>query len=209
MKYKISSSSFIAASDTFEKLPSANGPEVCVLGRSNVGKSSLINKLLSRRDLARVGKTPGSTKLICMYEVLFSENRSNAKKMKRGVLSDLPGFGYAKTSNVNRISWSKLLTSYLQERESLKLVILLVDVRRDLGKEEKEIIEVGKEGGLAIAITKADKVTKNELTKRKQYFQKETGLPDEAIFVTSSESATYKAGMESLRDLICSFFLPE
>lgn len=206
-KYKISRSDFIAASDKLVSLPKGRGLEVCLAGRSNVGKSSLINKILGRRSLARTGKTPGSTKVICLYEVNFNEARSNAGKDKIGTLADLPGYGYAKTSYDNRQGWSELICAYLTERNVLQLVVLLVDIRRDLEFEEKEIIKLGANFNIVLALTKVDKVKKNEIIKRANYFKTESGIPSERIILTSSESTDFKDGMEKLRDIICAHFI--
>lgn len=207
MKYKIHSSDFIAASNKLETLPKPKGFEVCVLGRSNVGKSSLINRLLERKKLARTGKTPGSTKNICMYKLSFGDTKANSKSMHIGTLSDLPGYGYAKTSNENRELWSQLITSYLINRTTLKLVLLLVDIRRNIEEEERQILEMGKEGGMILVLTKSDKVSRVEKDKRMAYFLRESGLPNTAIVSISTEDASYKKATDALRDTICEYLI--
>lgn len=205
MKYKILSSDFIAASNKLQTLPKPKGFEVCMLGRSNVGKSSLINRILERRKLARTGKTPGSTKHICMYKISFGEVKANSKKVFIGTLSDLPGYGYAKTSVENRELWSNLITSYLLERKTLKLVLLLVDIRRDLGEEEKQVLELGKSGGMLLILTKSDKVKNVEKEKRVAYFCKESGLDKDDIIPVSTEDSAYKKNTDILRDRLCEY----
>ena len=209
-KYKITDSSFLAASDENQSLPKGSGLEVCFVGRSNVGKSSLINTVLGRKSLARIGKTPGSTKKICLYKVSYLENRSNAsKKEKIGTLVDLPGYGYAKTSQENKVLWSNLISKYLIERNNLSLVVLLIDVRRDIGEEENNILDLAREngGGLVIALTKADKLKKNELNKRLNYFMENSNVSKEMIFLTSSLKSDFKTGILNLRDLVCEHFI--
>lgn len=203
MRYKIKQAEFIAASNTYQGLPKSKGPEVCLLGRSNVGKSSLINALVARKSLARVGKTPGVTKNICMYSIKYQETRANAGKEKSGMLCDLPGYGYAKTSQENKKLWSDLICSYLAEREALVKVVLLVDIRRDLGFEEEQVLTMSNKDGLLLALTKSDKCTLNELNKRIEYFSKVSSLSKESIFTVSTQDSKFKKSLDDLRDHIC------
>jgi GTP-binding protein len=206
MNYNIHQADFIAASDKIKTLPKAGGKEVCIVGRSNVGKSSLINKLVGRKSLARVGKMPGSTKVICLYGIKFYNADKKEKKLEFGVLADLPGYGYAKTSNEKRELWSDLICSYITTRKALRAVVLLVDIRRDLGEDERQILDLVNEDGIMLCLTKADKLTKNELNKRLNYFSKEIDKPKEDILCVSSHDQSFSSSIEKLNDFICSYF---
>lgn len=111
-------------------LPAPNLPEIAFAGRSNVGKSSLINKLLNRRGIAKTSSTPGRTQSINF--ILINQNC---------FLVDLPGYGYAKVPLVIKKSWGQLIQGYLQERSSLKLLVLIVDARRQANEEEKLFVQ--------------------------------------------------------------------
>ena len=100
--------------------PNTGWPEIALAGRSNVGKSSLINALVNRKALARVGNTPGKTRIINFYNINDSIS-----------LVDLPGYGYAKVSREEKMSWGRLAETYLNSRKNLNMILLLVDIRHD------------------------------------------------------------------------------
>lgn len=137
------------------------------MGRSNVGKSTLVNALLGRRRLARTSSTPGKTRRIHFYRV---EGGSGAGRASSAFyLVDLPGYGYAAVSKRERAAWRPLVESYLRaERDPLRGAILLIDVRRELAHEERDLLEwLGREQiKVAVALTKADKVSASELFRR-------------------------------------------
>ncbi len=152
-KFRIIESKFVYSADSPAIFPPQELPEVCIIGRSNVGKSSMINELLQRKKLARVGKTPGVTKVICFYELDYKKNGEDQDPtVGKGKLVDLPGYGYAKTGGPNRNKWSKLITGYLADRACLQAVILLLDIRREIGEEEKEIDQADGHGGSSITV---------------------------------------------------------
>jgi GTP-binding protein len=134
-------------------------PEVAFAGRSNVGKSSLINTLTGRKGLARTSSTPGCTRSINFFHIRAADGLNFQ-------LVDLPGYGYAKRSKAERASWGPLLEGYLLERAPLRAVVLLVDVRRGLEAEEEELLEFLRQPGAAtrptpgvvLVATKVDKV---------------------------------------------------
>jgi len=140
--------------------PRAPVPEVAFLGRSNVGKSSLLNRLLQRRSLARTSRTPGRTRLVNFFRVVRPE----------GELSfvDLPGYGYAKVSQRERRAWQVLIESYLGARASLRLAILLHDARRDPGPDEVDLVAWLRERGVRVvgAATKLDRLSARERAQR-------------------------------------------
>ena len=115
---KISSAEFVTSSDCLKNCPEFNLPEIAMIGRSNVGKSSLINAITSRRNMARTSNTPGKTRLINFYKI-----------NDKFILADLPGYGYAKISKSEQEKWKKNLEDYLLNRDSLVAVIQLIDAR--------------------------------------------------------------------------------
>lgn len=205
-KYRIIESNFVYSADSPAILPPQGLPEVCMLGRSNVGKSSLINELLQRKKLARVGKNPGVTKVICFYDVIYKVINDPEVEPKKGKLVDLPGYGYAKVSAVNRAKWSTLITSYLSNREALQAVVLLFDIRRDIEPEEREILNLTKGEGVLIGITKSDKLNQKDLQKRKTYFLQECGVTEENIFFLSTLSKLGGKEVDRLRDTIIEYY---
>jgi GTP-binding protein len=132
---RIVSADFVAAAAETVQLPPAVGVEIAFAGRSNVGKSSLLNSLLGRKNLVRTSSTPGSTRQI----VFFEARAADGLLLK---LTDLPGYGYAKRSKSERKSWGSLMEQYLLERSSLGVVVLLVDARRGLEDDDRALLEM-------------------------------------------------------------------
>ncbi len=133
--------------------PDLGVPEIAIAGRSNVGKSSLINKLVNRRGLARVSNTPGRTQLLNFFLVNDAFT-----------ICDLPGYGYAKVPEAVRRQWGPMVERYLAEREALRAMLLLVDVRREPGEWEAQLIGWLTANGIALVpvITKVDKLPKSK-----------------------------------------------
>ena len=154
---------FVTSAAESKQFPPEKLPEIAVVGRSNVGKSSLINSLVGQDGLARTSRTPGRTRLINWFDV-------NGMFM----LVDLPGYGYAEVSRDMRESWRPLIESYLSERKTLAGVLLLIDVRRGVQDEELDFVPWLEARGtpIVVALTKADKLAKNkrmlEVTKAKK-----------------------------------------
>lgn len=162
--------------------PEAGVPEVAFAGRSNVGKSSLLNLLTGRKNLARVSGNPGKTRTINFYRVNDSFR-----------IVDLPGYGYAKVSKSISENWGEMMESYLQSRDGLKKVIQLVDIRHAPSKQDVQMYEYLKHYGLdgIVVATKADKVSRNELQKCKSVIKKTLGLgPDDIIIPVSALKRT-------------------
>ncbi len=147
---------FVMGATTWDALPRDRRPEVAFIGRSNVGKSSLLNMLVGRKSIARTSRTPGKTQEFNFYLV----NR-------RIYFVDLPGFGYARVSKNVRDRWGRFIGRYLTERETLKLVIHLVDGRHEPTRLDRDIMETMRGGDVPymIALTKTDKLSGNERTK--------------------------------------------
>jgi GTP-binding protein len=144
---------FIAASTTIDSLPPMDGPEVAFAGRSNVGKSTLINTLTSRKALARTSQTPGRTKQLNFFDL-----------GGRIRLVDLPGYGYAKAPKIDIKTWTSLTLAFLEGRATLMRVMLLVDSRRGIGDSDREIMKIFDASAVSwvLVLTKLDKLKQHE-----------------------------------------------
>jgi GTP-binding protein len=147
--------------------PASNVPEVAFVGRSNVGKSSVINSLLSRKNLARVGSTPGKTREINFYDI-------------DGVIHfvDLPGYGFASVSKEKKATWSSMMETYLNTRLQLKLVIMLVDIRHKPSAEDMMMEEWLKSRNMPhfVVVTKSDKVPRGQVKTRISQLRTDLGM---------------------------------
>jgi GTP-binding protein len=145
-----------------QPLPTAGPPEIAIAGRSNVGKSTLLNRLSARKALARTSKTPGRTRGIMLYDLAVAPATGSPGRPVR--LVDLPGYGYAQVSQDERRSWQPLIEGYVEGRETLRLFLTLVDARRSLEAEEAQLIEWLVALGVPhrLVITKIDKVSAGE-----------------------------------------------
>jgi GTP-binding protein len=147
---RVSHAEPLASASRPEQYPRPGAPEVAFLGRSNVGKSSLLNRLAGRRGLARTSATPGKTRKLHWYRV----RRSGAELW----LVDLPGYGWARVSRQERRSWQRLVESYLEDRPTLRVAALLQDLRRDLGEDETLLLAwlAEREIPVLLVLTKVD-----------------------------------------------------
>jgi GTP-binding protein len=154
-------------------------PEIALIGRSNVGKSSLLNALVGRPGLARVSGSPGKTTLLNFY------------RLPELYLVDLPGYGFARASKTDRAGYRKLVNGYLRTRETLAGIVWLLDIRHDPSREDREIQELLVESGRPVlaALTKADKLNRSALAERERDLAEALGLTGEQIQVTSSRSS--------------------
>lgn len=182
----IKSVSFVKSSEKWQNCPEPTLPEYAFIGRSNVGKSSLINMIMGRKYLAKTSQTPGKTQLINHF--LVNEN---------WFLTDLPGYGYAKVSKTQRKDFEKLITQYILNRKNLICTFVLVDIRHEVQKIDLEFMQWCGENGIAFSIvfTKADKLKKNIIEKNVKNYQEKLleyweELPP--MFVTSAENSTGK-----------------
>ena len=195
------------------QLPPEDLPEIVVAGRSNVGKSSLINALLGTK-LAHVGGTPGKTRSINFYRIEAQEqppqdvpsSSSEASPLPCPAfrLVDLPGYGYAARSKSEKRDWLRLISAYVEHRESLQLVCHLVDFRHGLLANDRELQEwfVQQGKNLLVVFTKADKLPKGQWRGKVQQYVREGLYSVDVPIVTSAEK---RAGIEELRSFIKGF----
>ena len=163
------------------EFPRGEAPEIAFLGRSNVGKSSLLNRLVNRKQLARTSTTPGKTRLVHWYRI---ERASGAL-----CLVDLPGYGYAKVSQDERRRWKRLVEAYLEGREALRAAVLLQDLRRDATEDELLLLAWLAERRIPVlvALTKADKLGQGPRSARAREIARALGLPAQRVLTTSAE----------------------
>ena len=163
-----------------------------MVGRSNVGKSSLINAILKRKAVARVSQTPGKTQAVQFYLV-----------NERFHLVDLPGYGYAKVPREVKRSWAHLVRSYLDGVDRLRLMFLLLDARRTPGEDDRQMHEWTRAAGIdeRIVLTKSDKLSNNQLSRSKAEIASELAVEADDLIACSAVS---KLGIESLRREIAS-----
>jgi GTP-binding protein len=182
---KILNADYVKGVSDFGDKKTRNIPEVCFIGRSNVGKSSMINTLLMRK-IARTSSTPGATRMINLYRVQY-ESKGSKKWI---MFSDFPGFGYSKVSKTTYQSWEKLIEGYVLENTCIRKLIWVFDVRRDMDALDKTLIEWIKDNRLdvSLVLTKADKESSNVVAKRKALFS--NYVENGQIFVFSSKDGT-------------------
>ena len=191
---KIKSAEFIISNTDINKCPKDNIPEYAFIGRSNVGKSSLINMLMSRKKLAKTSGTPGKTQLINHFKI-----------NNQWFLVDLPGYGYAQVSKTRRKVFQGFITDYFLKRQQLICTFLLVDIRHEPQKVDLEFMQFLGENQIpfVIVFTKADKIRKSLIHRTLQLFEKkmlEAGW--ESIPQTFTTSATGKNGKDELLNYI-------
>lgn len=175
---RIKQSEFLTSAVKKSQYPIDNRVEIAFVGRSNVGKSSIINAITNRRGLAKVSQTPGKTRLINFFTI-----------NNDFYLVDLPGYGYAKVSKKEQASWGKTIETYLNQREELKRVILLVDCRHKPTADDITMHEWIKHYGYDVIIvaTKSDKLSNNELRKSEKLIRETLKLSkDDKLYFFSS-----------------------
>lgn len=190
----IHSAKFICSAVTPDHYPPDDLPEVAFAGRSNVGKSSLINKILNRKKLVRTSKTPGRTQLLNFFEI---------NELWRFV--DLPGYGYAKVPAEVQKRWRPMVESYLTTRVNLRGMVWLLDIRREVSKEDLTLWDwlQAKQVTVIIVITKADKLSKNKRNKQAASIAKSLGRKAQELIQFSATSGEGKDEIwQALRQLL-------
>lgn len=182
MAVKINKAAFLAGVAEAGKLPRLSLPEIAVTGRSNVGKSSFINRLAGNKKLARSSSTPGRTRQFNLFEFEISSEKLRNKKM---ILADLPGFGYAKFSKEERQKLASMTVQYLSKRDRLTAICLLTDCRRVPERDEVALQQLAFDHGihLLVVVTKADKLKRNELNRSLKTIASAYGLEDSDLIV--------------------------
>lgn len=179
---KIKTAEIVISAVKPEQYPEGDLPEIAMVGRSNVGKSSAINTLLGRKKLARVSSSPGKTRTINFYLI------NNAF-----YLVDLPGYGYAKTSKPERAAWGKMIETYLSTRENLQEVIQLVDIRHNPSKDDQLMYNWLKHFGFGslVLATKLDKIKRSQYQKHIKNIRDTLEMPgDSKVMPLSSLKKT-------------------
>lgn len=176
---KIKEARFVGSAANKNQYISTDLPEIAVVGRSNVGKSSLINMLLSRKNLVRTSATPGKTQLVNFFEI--------DGKFR---LVDLPGYGFANVSKSMKQSWGRLVGEYLGSRENLLEVMMLVDIRHNPTEDDIHMMEWIRGTGYTglLVATKADKLSKMNQIKQSKSILKRLRAEDEEITITSADT---------------------
>lgn len=182
---------FEAAFGTLEQLTESSLPEICFSGRSNVGKSSLINKILNRKSIARVSSTPGKTVTINFY------------KLDEFRLVDLPGYGYAKVADSERERWAELMEGYFRKGRNIKLCLQLIDMRHPATEFDISMLEFLRhfEIPYTVVLTKCDKLNKTEFSNRLTALKQELGELGEGIEIIPF-SALKGIGVDQIRQTV-------
>ena len=204
---KIEKIEFVCSSPSLKFCPKEDIPEFAFIGRSNVGKSSLINMLASHKGLAKVSGTPGKTRLLNHFKVVSQISRSPGipnPGTSAWFLVDLPGYGFAKLSKTQREKFEGLIQNYLQKRENLALTFLLIDSRLEPQKIDLEFMNwLGdNEVGFIILFTKTDKLSKTQLTSNIATYQKALSSSWEELPLIIPTSAETKLGREEVLEAI-------
>lgn len=174
--------------------PTEGLPEVAFLGRSNAGKSSLLNALSGRRELARVSGTPGKTRALHFFHV---ERLDDDDRVRTLLFVDLPGYGFARVAKSERAAWQRLVESYLAGRTPLRAAVLIQDVRRDVSDDERDLVAWLAERGVPVlvALAKSDKLKAGARGLRLRALRADYGLGEARVFATSAPT---KLGIDAL-----------
>ena len=184
---EIKKSELSAIGTNFSHYPTDGKAEIAFAGKSNVGKSTLINAMLGRRALARTSSQPGKTRTINFYGV----NESF-------YVVDLPGYGYAKAAKTEIAKWGKMIEDYLQNRETLRAIVLLIDIRHEPGANDKMMYDWLRHYGydIIIAATKSDKINRSQIPKQLSVIRKSLAMSEKDILIPFSGEK--KTGVEEL-----------
>lgn len=181
---------FAAAYGTSSQLPVSTRPEIAFVGRSNVGKSSLLNKLFNRKKLAKVSSKPGKTSTINFFDAEGAH------------FVDLPGYGYAQVSKSEKVRWAEMINGYFEQDRDFRLVVSLIDIRHPATKLDVQMVDFLKEAELPfmVVLTKADKLSKTQMLRQVAALRKQLVFgPEVEVVPCSSENGT---GIDDLKKVI-------
>lgn len=181
---------FLTSYGKFEQIPPSERAEIAFSGRSNVGKSSLINKIFNRKNLARVSATPGKTATINFYE------------LENIYIVDLPGYGYAKVAKSEKQNWNRLIGGYLAAERELALIFQLIDFRHSPTADDISMVNYLIDGGFpfVVVLTKADKLSKTQRAERREALKSELPCAEDITIIEFS--AQTGEGVEEIRAII-------
>ncbi|MBW1753053.1 MAG: YihA family ribosome biogenesis GTP-binding protein [Deltaproteobacteria bacterium] len=186
----IKSAEFVTSAAKPSQYPPAILPEIAFAGRSNVGKSSLINTILNRKRLVKTSRTPGRTQLINFFEI-----------NKAFTFVDLPGYGYAKVPASVKKSWGPMVETYLSTRKTLRGVVLIMDIRREQGRQELDFIDWLEYYSIPsiLILTKTDKLSKTKQIKQRLSIEKDLGVDNNDLILFSAKS---RRGKDAVWDAV-------
>lgn len=198
---KIIDARFVITAVEPKGYPAGHAAEVAFVGRSNVGKSSMINALTGRKKLVRVSNTPGRTRTLNFFDVELE--RKDVRHVVR--LADLPGYGFAKASKAERVQWEKMITTYLEKRHHLEAVVSIIDAEVGPTPEDHLTLDYlqDKKRRVLVVVTKIDRIPKARRKPRIQALAQELKLPLEAVLPFSS---TEKLGVDEVWEALLSVF---
>lgn len=198
---RIVSAEFIKGASKADAWPKADLPEFAFFGRSNAGKSSLINMLVNRKSLVKTGSRPGMTRVVNFFAVRATRSGGGSGADRAFVLADLPGYGYAQRSATESVAFDRMLVEYASARTTLKTIFFLIDMRRDVGEAERDSVEYFERLGIEVIIvgTKADKLGNNAIANARRTWGTYLNRSPELILATS---ATKNSGRDDLLRII-------
>jgi GTP-binding protein len=201
---RIVESKFIKSAVYSKDFPPSEKLDVAFVGKSNVGKSSMINTILNRKAIAKISSTPGKTRLINFFEIRYILDEDGNDGLINFI--DLPGYGYAKVSKTERDSWQKMVQGYFNKREQIRGVIVLIDIRHKADPKDMVMIEMLKDRNIPykIAATKADKIPKSKVNNLLIKLAQQHGIKREDLVAFSSLKKTGIPGILNwIQEQIC------
>lgn len=191
---------YIISSPDFEKCPQPDKPEYAFIGRSNVGKSSLINMLCNNDKLAKTSASPGKTQLLNHFEITSTIGEDSKQQFFKWYLVDLPGYGFAKVSQSSRRRWEQMIENYLRKRENLSMVFVLIDSRHSPQKIDLAFLENLKNWSIpfALVFTKSDKENQRTVSKNVKDFLDAMRLTWQFLPQHFVSSAVKKSGKDKI-----------